>query len=175
MVNMCFTEWVLFERPLNEDKTPLQLYIETPPEDTSECALDHLRQIDETQFFARFAILDKDLDSGRATLLDVGGDRRYEVFDGVLCKNARWRNGTIAERIACVDGLWQVVGQVHLYDRAIPDVTRVDGPGALHPDDVRAEEMRDAGLFLRLVRDVLGVDGRYVPTLSMVSVEGGAK
>ena len=74
-----------------------------------------------------------------------------------------------------MDGLWQVVGQVHLYDRADPDVTRVDGPGALHPDDLRAEDMCDAGLFLRLVRDVLGVDGRYAPTLSMVSVEGDAR
>ena len=108
-------------------------------------------------------------------LLDVGTDRRYEVCDGALCKNARWSNGTIAERIACVDGLWQVVGQVHLYDRADPDATRVDGPGALHPADLRAEDMCDAGLFLRLVRDVLGVDGRYAPTLSMVSVEGDAR
>ena len=108
-------------------------------------------------------------------LLDVGTDRRYEVCDGALCKNARWRNGTIAERIAWVDGLWQVVGQVHLYDRADPDATRVDGPGALHPADLRAEDMCDAGLFLRLVRDVLGVDGRYAPTLSMVSVEGDAR
>ncbi len=175
MVNMCFTEWVLFERPLREGKTPLQLYIETPPEGTSESTVDHLRQIDETQFFARFAILDKEVDAGRALLLDMGGGRRYEVRDGALCKNARWRNGTIAERIACVDGLWQVVGQVHLYDRAAPDATRVDGPGALHPDDRRADDMRGAGLFLRLVRDVLGVDGRYVPTLSMVSGEGNAR
>lgn len=175
MVNMCFTEWVLFERQLREGKTPLQLYVETPPEGTSEFTVDHLRQIDETQFFARFAILDKDPETSRAMLLDVGTDRRYEVCDGALCKNTRWRNGTIAERIACVDGLWQVVGQVHLYDRADPDATRVDGPGALHPDDLRAEDMRDAGLFLRLVRDVLGVDGRYAPTLSMVSVEGDAR
>ena len=175
MVNMCFTEWVLFERPLREGKTPLQLYVETPPEGTLESTVDHLRQIDETQFFARFAILDKEPETSRAMLLDVGTDRRYEVCDGALCKNARWRNGTIAERIACVDGLWQVVGQVHLYDRADPDATRVDGPGALHPDDLRAEDMCEAGLFLRLVRDVLGVDGRYAPTLSMVSVEGDAR
>ncbi len=175
MVNMCFTEWVLFERPSHEGKTPLQLYIETPPEGTSACALDHLRQIEETQFFARFAILDKESVSGRATLLDVGSDRRYEVHDGALCKNARWRNGTIAERIACVDGSWQVVGQVHLYDRAAPDANRVDGPGALRSDDLRAGEMHDVGLFLRLVRDVLGVDGRYAPTLSVISVEGDAR
>lgn len=153
----------------------MQLYVETPPEGTLESTVDHLRQIDETQFFARFAILDKEPETSRAMLLDVGTDRRYEVCDGALCKNARWRNGTIAERIACVDGLWQVVGQVHLYDRADPDATRVDGPGALHPDDLRAEDMCDAGLFLRLVRDVLGVDGRYAPTLSMVSVEGDAR
>lgn len=175
MVNMCFTEWVLFERPLREGKTPLQLYVETPPEGASESMVDHLRQIDETQFFARFAILDKDSDTGRAMLLDMGSDRRYEVRDTALCANVRWRNGTIAERIACVDGQWQVIGQVHLYDRAAPDATRVDGPGALHPDDLRADDMHDAGLFLRLVRDVLGVDGRYAPTLSMISAEKGAR
>ena len=171
MVNMCFTEWVLFERSLREGKTPLQLYIETPPEDASRSMVDHLKQVDGTQFFSRFAILDKDVEMGSAVLRDARTDRRYEVFDEVLCSNPRWRNGTIAERIACVDGTWRAVGQVHLYDRADPGETCVDGPGELHPGDPRYEQMRDAGFFLRLTRDVLGLDGRYAPTISVMSLE----
>lgn len=171
LVNMCFTEWVLFERPLRGGETPLGLYIEAAPLGTTEPMLGRLGQIADTQFFSRFAILDKDAELGRVLLRDVRTDRRYEVFDEVLCANPRWRGGTIAERIARIDGEWHVVGQVHLYDRAAPEATLVDGPGEVHPDDPRAGEMRDAGIFLRLARDVLGLDGRYAPTLSVTSME----
>lgn len=171
LINMCFTEWVLFERPLREGKTPLRLYIDARPDGASEQMLDRLGQIDATQFFSRFAILDKDVERGRAVLRDVRTDRVYEVFDEALCLNPRWRNGTISERIARVAGSWHVVGQVHLYDRAAPEMTSADGPGDVHPDDLRADEMRAVGFFLRLTRDVLGLDGRYAHTLSVLSME----
>lgn len=177
MVNMCFTEWVLFERPLRGGDTPLRRFIDSGPLEMTDPMSGRLMQIAETQFFSRFAILDKDPTGGRAVLRDVRTDRDYEVFDEILSSNPRWRNGTIAERIARVDGSWHAVGQVHLYDRVIPDETRTDGPGEIHPGDPRAEEMRKAGFFLRLVRDVLGFDGRYAPTLSVISLEraGGTR
>lgn len=30
-VNLCFTEWALFERPLRQGRTPLQLYVDHAP------------------------------------------------------------------------------------------------------------------------------------------------
>ncbi len=213
-VNMCFTEWALFERPLRRGRTPLQLYVEAASEDAREVSLCRLRQVEQTQFFSRFAILGKDLDRGIALLRDVrtGGeydvldpflslcrlrqveqtqffsrfailgkdlDRgiallrdvrtggEYDVLDPFLCSRDRWSAGTIAERVACVDGVWQVVGQARLYDHATPDETAHDGPGELHPEDADDAVLRDASFFLRLVRDVMGLDGRYAQTLSL--------
>lgn len=166
-VNMCFTEWSLFERPLRRGRTPLQLYVEAASEDAREVSLWRLRQVEQTQFFSRFAILGKDLDRGIALLRDVRTGGEYDVLDPFLCSRDRWSAGTIAERVACVDGVWQVVGQARLYDHATPDETAHDGPGELHPEDADDAVLRDASFFLRLVRDVMGLDGRYAQTLSL--------
>ena len=166
-VNMCFTEWALFERPLRRGRTPLQLYVEAASEDAREVSLCRLRQVEQTQFFSRFAILGKDLDRGIALLRDVRTGGEYDVLDPFLCSRDRWSAGTIAERVACVDGVWRVVGQARLYDHATPDETAHDGPGELHPEDADDAVLRDASFFLRLVRDVMGLDGRYAQTLSL--------
>ncbi|MDO4436875.1 MAG: hypothetical protein Q4B77_02860 [Coriobacteriaceae bacterium] len=171
MINMCFTEWVLFERPLHDGRTPLQLYIGRAPNCIGSEAVERLRQVERTQFFSRFAILDKDSGAGVALLRDMRDDRVYDVHDPVLCEGRRWRDGTIAERIACVDGLWQVVGQARLYDRALPKYTEEDGPGELHEEDVGVPEIAHAGFFLRFLRDVLGAEGRYTPSLRAVAFQ----
>ena len=87
--------------------------------------------------------------------------RVYEVLDSHLCANGRWRDGTIAERLACVEGVWQVVGRARLYDRATPEQTAHDGPGEAHPEDRGDPYLRDASYFVRLVRDVMGLGGRF--------------
>lgn len=168
--NMCFTEWFLFERPLRGGRTPLQLYVGNAPACEDGVSLSRLRQIEQTQFFSRFAIVDKGSD-GFAELRDVRTDRWYRVFDPVLCGRARWRDGTIAERIGCVDGMWCVVGQARLYDRASPDATALDGPGELHSEDLGNQDMLDASYFIRLVRDVMGAEGRYAHTLTLRSAD----
>lgn len=169
-INMCFTEWFLFERPFRAGRTPLQLYVGNAPDCEDGASLSRLRQVEQTQFFSRFAIVDKASD-GFAELRDVRTDRWYRVFDPLLCGRARWRDGTIAERIGCVDGMWCVVGQARLYDRAPPDATAVDGPGELHPEDLGDRGVLDASYFIRLVRDVMGVEGRYAHTLTLRTVD----
>lgn len=170
MVNTYFTEWVLFERPLAYGRTPLQLYIDRVADGVSSGARDRLRQVERTQFFSRFAILEKDERLYRAVLSDVRTGRGYEVIDPVLCTTQRWRDGTIAERIACVDGVWRPVGQARLYDRAPAHHPYAVAPG----EELGEGEASDAlasSYYLRLLRDVLGVEGRYASTLKFVEVE----
>lgn len=170
-VNLCFTEWVLFERPMHDNKTPLELYIERQPSGISADALDRLQQVAATQFFSRFAIAGKDRESGMAVLRDMRTGERYNVHDPLLCKVDRWRDGVIALRIAQVDGLWQAISATHLYDIASPRKTAVDGPGAVHPEDrKRAPHTASMSFYLRFLRDVIGADGRYTSTVRLRDV-----
>lgn len=166
--NVMFTEWMLFEYPFRNDRTPLEEYAAHPPAGAKALHLDHVRQICETQIFSRFIIHDKDTRSGMAALEDIQTTRRYDVYDPELCKRARWRSGTIGERIACVDGLWVPIANTRLYDRAAPADTALDGPGFFHPEDrVRKPEAEHASFYLRLVRDIIGIDGRYRHTATI--------
>lgn len=162
MVNMCFSEWALFERPLRRGLTPLEVFVDTPPVGTDARTVDLLRQVIATQFFSRFAILDKDTQSHIAVLRDVRTDRRYDVFTPRVCNNERWHRGSIAMRIACADGAWQAVGQVYLYDVAPVQSDAVDGPGEMHPEDYLIKpEAEFMGFYMRMLRDTFGIEGRY--------------
>lgn len=166
-VNCYFTEWFMFERPLRDGKTPLQLYIDRSP-DVGRKSLDRLQQVMETQFFARFTIADKDRLAKMATLCDVQTGTSYKVFDPCVCSRKNWSDGVIAQRIACVDGVWQVVGQARLYDVASAQKTMTDGPGAVHPEDAgREPSTADMSLYIRMLRDTIGIDGRYTPTFRL--------
>ena len=123
---------------------------------------ERLTAIADTQFFSRFEILGKDTERLICTLRDVCDNARYAVYDPYLCSVERWNTGTIAERIARVDGMWRGIGRVHLYDRAPHEATDEDGPGMFHPEDrTRKPEGAYLGFYLRLVRDIAGREGRY--------------
>lgn len=174
--NIMFTEWLLFEYRCFEERTPFEEYLAHPPADATPEILSHVQQIVNTQLFSRFAIRDKDTRHGIAVLEDVQTARRYDVYDPALCERDRWRNGTIGERIACVEGLWLPIAPIRLYDRAPPADTAYDGPGFFHPEDrSRKPEAEHASFYLRLIRDTIGIDGRYRHTTSIPPVdEGGA-
>lgn len=168
ILSMCFTEWLLFECPLRDNLTPLELYLKERPMRVSQSSLDRLLQVRDTQFFSRFAILEKDASTGVSALRDVRTGRRYDVYDQHLCEVDHWKNGTIAERIGCIDGNWQIVGQVRMYDRAEASKVPADGPGELHSEDRETRpELQEASYFIRLVRDLLSPDGRYQDTLKV--------
>ncbi|MDY4041240.1 MAG: hypothetical protein SOY67_03950 [Collinsella sp.] len=165
LMNAAMTEWFLFERRYGPAGTPLGEYLERPPRGVSEEARLRLAQVAETQFFSRFSIRDKDAERGIAVLEDTADARRYDVLDPHLVGVGHWREGVIAERIARVDGVWQMVGTVRLYDHAPAAATAPDGPGAVHPEDAHLAELWErAGPFLRLLRDTIGEDGRYRAT-----------
>lgn len=161
-VNMCFTEWALFERPLRCGKTPLQILRDNPPANAPEGLGTILDAVDSSQLFSRFAICDKDTANGMTVLRDVRTNRRYDVLDSHICSMGHWETGTIAVRIASVRDVWQTVGQVYLYDHVPAWENVIDGPGEMHPEDYLCKpEAEHAGFYLRLLRDILGIDGRY--------------
>ena len=105
-------------------------------------------------------------------LKDTRTDRRFDVYDPHIVQKEHWNDGAIAVRIARVDDVWLTAGQLYLYDIARLSDTAVDGPGAVHPEDL--EDGFDASrisFFLRLVRDIMGAQGRYVKSLNIYEQE----
>ena len=170
-VNGLFTEWALFEWNMLDGKTPLERYIELRPGGVGAQTLERLQQIARTHLYSRFAILGKDRGSGMVRLADTRTACSFEVCDPRVCAIDRWSDGTVAARIAQVDGMWQTISQVHLYDVARPEDTAVDGPGAVHPEDAgRAPDTADMSFFVRMLRDTIGMSGRYASTLRLRTV-----
>lgn len=147
--NMAFTDWLLFERPYYHGKTLLELYVDEPPASLSPASLRRLEQVRDTRT-----------------------DRRFDVYDPHIVQKEHWRDGAIAVRIACIDDVWLTAGQLYLYDIARLSDTAVDGPGAVHPEDLEdGFDTSCISFFLRLVRDIMGAQGRYVKSLNIYEQE----
>ncbi len=173
--NMAFTEWLLFERPYRRGLSLLALYVDEPPASLSSAAHERLSQVRDSIYFSRFSILDKDPDTGVCVLSDTRTGKRYDVYDPHVVEVDRWRDGVVALHIACVDGAWLTVGQLRLYDVAPAAATMLDGPGDVHDDDPdNGIDYARVSYFLRLLHDVMGVDGRYTSTLKVRSLEPDA-
>lgn len=167
-----FTDWLLFERPYRHGKTLLELYVDEPPASLSPVSLKRLEQVRDTQYFSRFGILDKDPANGMVALKDTRADRRFDVYDPHIVQKEHWSDGAIAVRLACIDDVWLTAGQLYLYDIARLSDTAVDGPGAVHPEDLQdGFDTSCVSFFLRLVRDIMGAQGRYVKSLNIYEQE----
>ena len=126
----------------------------------------------DTQYFSRFGILDKDPANGMVALKDTRADLRFDVYDPHIVQKEHWSDGAIAVRLACVDDVWLTAGQLYLYDIARLSDTAVDGPGAVHPEDLQdGFDTSCVSFFLRLVRDIMGAQGRYVKSLNIYEQE----
>lgn len=166
--NMAFTEWLLFERSYYHGKTLFELYVDEPPASLTPASLGRLGQVRDTQYFSRFGILDKDPATGMVVLRDTRTDRRFDVYDPHIVQKERWREGAIAVHLARADDVWLTAGQLYLYDIARLCDTAVDGPGAVHPEDLEdGFDTSCISFFLRLVRDIMGARGRYVKSLNV--------
>lgn len=170
--NMAFTDWLLFERPYYHGATLLELYVDEAPASLAPAALKRLKQVRGTHYFSRFGILDKDPAAGMVVLRDTRTDHRFDVYDPHIVQKEHWSDGAIAVRLACVDDVWLTVGQLYLYDIARLSDTAVDGPGAVHPEDLEdGFDTSHISFFLRLVHDIMGAQGRYVKSLNIYEQE----
>ena len=169
MTNIYFTEWALFERPLIDGRTPLQLYIEQSARTLPEDSLDRMRQVERTQFFSRFSIVEKDVAASRVRLVDVWtgkclrGPRSGDLLDRALARGHHRRTHRVRGRHLVP------VGQARLYDCAPVGQSIQDDLG--EPRDVGAQGEEAGSYYLHLLRDVIGVDGRFSNTLKLVEVD----
>lgn len=160
-LSMLFSEWLLFDFPFFDGKTPFEQFVAHPAGIGDE-QRDRLGRIADSQFFSRFEILYKDGETGVCALADVRDGHRYDVRDPALCRNRRWRDGTIGLRIARSGELWEHVGQCHLYDRSPARDTAGGGPGLMRPEDApNRPDVAHASFYLRMLRDLIGIDGPY--------------
>ena len=169
LMNVCFTEWLLLERCLRDGKTPLELYVAARPVHAGARSIERLGQVARTQLFSRFDILDRDRAAGVTVLRDTFTGRRHDVADPRLLETERWREGVIGMRIAQVDGAWVHAGVTHLYDVAPSAKTRGQGPGEVPVEGELWPALGDMTLFLRILRDVLGAEGRFRDTARTVT------
>lgn len=180
--NMAYTEWFLFEFGLAGGKTPLELFVERPPDGTRAERLGRLEQVAQTQRFSRFAIRDKRVETGELGVVDLRTGERLVVRNERACQMRTWRDGTLGQRIARVEGEWLLVGQTLLYDRASYEPLSERGPGdlegmiavAMGPEGPTFVPREPTGsYFLDVLRDVIGIDGPYRSTLRLRTMPGG--
>lgn len=179
-LSLCFTEWLLFERSIGTAGTLLSQYLAYRPRRAGIQALRRLAEVRDTQFFARFRVHGREPAEGLVELQDTGTERDYTVYDPHLARLHPWRDRAVSQRIARVGGAWIFVGKTRFVDRSpVPRGVRdplgegdgaADGQADGHGG---AEAGSPQGMpawrrmavkpcyYLRLLRDVVGVDGRY--------------
>lgn len=168
-MNLCYTEWFLFEYPLRGERSPLECFVGNPPADVSDSRLARLRELSETQRFARFAIRDRSVETGDLLLVDLASGAELPVHAGRACRRRSWREGTLSMRVARVDGLWMHVGRSLFYDRSPADA--VGGGAAPAVSEGWGVVGREPGksAYLRFLHDVIGLGGAYAHTARVLA------
>lgn len=177
-VNLSYTEWFLFEFGMRGGKSPVECYVDDPPSDATRAQLGRLRQVADTQFFSRFGIEGKRRDEGDVELVDLMGGGGYVAHVPVACHRRSWRTGSLAVRIARVDGHWMQVGGMLLYDRSPSRRAAGAGPGEFHEDVgvelgpdgwSLTERERSESYYLNFLHDVMGLGGAFTDTFRCVA------
>lgn len=148
-VNMAFSEWLLFDFSLDGSDTLMTHAAKADPT---------LREFVNTQFYSRFWVVSQDRHAGTSLLRDVQTCEDYLLSCGFIAANRRWASGTLGVRIARVNGVWRLAGQVHLHDNA---------PMPLLPGEGEAQEAPEADPmdFISNVEAVMGHLGAFRTSL----------
>lgn len=176
-VNICYTEWFLFEFLLARGMTPLELFVDEPPAGVSEACLDRLDQVAVTEAFSRFAIREKHLPGDRVRLYDLRAMREVIVRLPVVNRRSTWDDGTLSLRVARVDDEWVGVGKTLFYDRS-PLVDEMEpGPGERDACCILAQadegwhyvhHAPSSSYYLNFVHELIGIDGSCADSFRIV-------
>lgn len=185
-MNVCYTEWFLFEFDMREGHSPLELtaregFPGKAPKDEALAyrRLERLAQIADTQYFSRFSIKRKVPARECAHLVDIFTGEELLVHSPLICEKAHWGSGSLGMRVACVDGEWMDVGQSVFYDRAPIESCDIEAPEEL---ENRMEMLRLPGgrsvlrraastsYYLNYLHDVIGLGGRYTESCRALDV-----
>jgi len=109
-----FNEWFIFDfQPTISEATPVSQYYFKNPYNLPEIQLKELEQIIKTEKYSMYQI--KEVKKGKwLDLADIFSGKSYKVYDIKGSSNTNDK-GTLAGRLAKVDGKWIVVGSDPLY------------------------------------------------------------
>ncbi len=109
-----FNEWFIFDfHPTVSEATPVNQYYFKNPNNLPETQIKELEQIIKTEYYSMYQI--KEVKKGEwLNLVDVFSGKSYKVFDIKGSSNTNDK-GTLAGRLAKVDGKWIVAGSDPLY------------------------------------------------------------
>lgn len=159
--SLAYTEWLLFEYPIDGLHTPIELYAMMPSGMVSEGRAGRIEQVARTQRFSQFALGEKNPREGTVRVRDVNTGDELELCCPDAATRHRWKMGLLGARIALVNGSWVCVGGVKFYDRA-PDA---DPSLRDRPTDI---DCVTGSFYLDLLRETIGIDGAYFDSLNLV-------
>ncbi|ERI06217.1 hypothetical protein [Atopobium sp. oral taxon 810] len=170
LVQMMFTEWLVFDYVAPDGHNPLYHYMDACNGAGRCLAADQLKQVEHSQFFSQFWVIAQDEEHGTALLADSKSKQLFHLHNGLVARNENWEDGLLGLRIAHIDGEWRMVGGIPLHDRGLRKdehvcVTemsqcRFEGPDA---------KKNCAQSYLSCARDLIGARGRYRGTVEVVA------
>lgn len=185
-MNVCYTEWFLFEFNMRGGSSPLELTAREGfpgkgrgDEARSYRRMDRLVQLADTQYFSRFLIKRKVPARECAHLVDLFTGEELLVHSKLICDKDHWGKGSLGMRVACVDGEWMDVGQSIFYDRAPIEECEIETPDELEgrtemmlmPDGRNVlRRAASTSYYLNFLHDVIGLGGRYTESCRALDV-----
>ena len=142
-----FAEWFVFDRRLEDGRTPLESYLELAPAREDERTLDALRQAAESQVCGTFVVTGTISGFSLLTLESLLTGERYPVFDENVCAAVPQSGGIMGARLVRVDGRWYFAGVPVFFAPIEPMEELLDG---------LREETGDRERFVDLVRRTYG-------------------
>lgn len=161
-VNCAFTEWCFYDFVLDPDPDGGPFAGTTVLEDAAR-EDPSLKRLADTQFFSSFWVIEQDREHGLSLLREQTTCQDFIVHDPMIARRERWASGTLNARLALSDGIWETCGRCISHDNHETE-----------PMPQRLGEGKppkcDRARFILLTRDLQGVDGRYLQSMSAENI-----
>lgn len=162
VVQMLFTEWLVFDYHAADGKSPLEHFVDTLRAAGRLPEAQHLQQVGQSQFFAQFWVIAQDVEHSTVLLSERKSHQLFHVHNRLIAINEAWDDGLLGVRIAHIDGMWRVVSSAPLHDQGPckADHVCVSSKSSSDVEHI-TQAARSAQSFLLCIRDLIGVHGRY--------------
>jgi hypothetical protein len=161
-VNCAFTEWCFYDFVLDPDPDGGPFAGTTVLEDAAR-EDPSLKRLADTQFFSSFWVIKQDREHNLSLLREQTTCQDFIVHDPMIARRERWASGTLNARLALSDGIWETCGRCISHDNHETDpMPQRRGEG----EPPKCDRAR----FILLTRDLQGVDGRYLQSMSAENI-----
>lgn len=170
VTNMMFVDWLAYDFAADEGLTPLELVVQALAKKGRERVSNELAQVACTQFFSEFWVCWQMPEEGVSLIEDAVTGAKYRLADKAVASTARWADGLLSMRIACVGDAWHDVGIAPMHDNFPSRADYADDWERLvedHPECTIAGPSGRGINYLAFARQLLGPDGGYLPSLEL--------